>query len=143
MMNDGRPLFVQQDPLEETPDGSPVDDSSAAVPVQPREPVDPIGNRLKFSTDYATEPVCHLQARLYPDSVKVVGESYKVFDVHKPEDMQRYSDIRMSHYSYGRYILTSEENLQWNESKGTWLVLVRVQERVFKTFSTASTTPPQ
>jgi hypothetical protein len=145
-MNDGRPIFQQEDPTPEVAQDSTDKDiaqavSDSGIPTAPRKPVDVLGNRLKFSKNYQQEPVIHGQAKLYPDSVRIVGESYRIFDACKVEDMQAYSDIRLSHLDSGRFIITSEETRQWTEAKGTWLILLRVQERMFKTFSTSSLTP--
>lgn len=146
-MNGGRPIpvFDQEDPTPERlsnegEDNSEDADSSTAEPAA-RPPVDALGNRLKFSSTWVEEPVFEHQARLYPDSVKVVAEKYKVFDMSSEADMEEYSKLRLSNALKGKFCITSDEFMQWSEAKSTWLVAFRVQERMFKTHLTSNQSP--
>lgn len=138
-MNDGHPIFTQLDPL--LADIGDDLEETLTPEVKPREVPDVIGNRLKFSNSWKPEPQFEMQAKIYPDSVRVISEAPQMFDVSSPQDMQRYSDILLSHRQYGRFIITSDESQEWHESKGTWMIMMRVQERVFKTISTSDLNP--
>lgn len=135
-MNDGRPVFTQ-DEIDDLPKAE--DDTS--VPSNPRPEVDVVGNRLKFSVNYGFEPTIAGQAILYPESVRVVGEKYRLFDVANTEDMEEFSKIRMSHLAGGRWKITSDEMTKWCEQRSTMLVALRIQERMFKTLSTTTLVP--
>ncbi len=136
-MNEGRPLFQQADP-----EATPEEEAAAQEPaVAPKREVDPVGNKLKFSDSYAENPFFVGQAKVYPDSVKVVSEQYMVFDVSNPQDMERYSTIRGSDREQSKYRIISDEKIQWHEQRCTWLVLMLVQERMFKTIYTNQSDP--
>lgn len=117
------------------------EDPKEEVPVIARAQPDVIGNRLKFSTSFKDEPLFEGQAKVYPDSVKVIDERYRMFDIGSSSDMDLYSTIRLSHRRAGRYVVISEESMQWNEQKGTWVVVMLVQERMFKTINTSDLDP--
>lgn len=136
-MNEGRPLFQQADPEAPAEEAAPEQET----PVAPKREVDPVGNKLKFSDSYSDVPFFAGQAKVYPDSVKIVSEHYMVFDVSNPQDMEKYSTIRSSDREHSKYRIMSDERIQWHEQRSTWLVLMLVQERMFKTIYTNQTDP--
>lgn len=135
-------MFTQDDPTAPTAEDTVQDATEPSVPTERRD-VDPLGNRLKFSTSWADEPVIDRQAQIYPDTVKVVSERYRVFDMSSEIDMEEYSKLRLSSAMKGRYYITSDELQQWSDAKGTWLVAFRVQERMFKTHLTSTQDPSE
>ncbi len=104
---------------------------------------DPVGNKLKFSTSFKEDPMFEGQAKLYPESVKVVDERYIFLNVNSKADMDRYSEIRLSNLRHGRYVITSDEKMQWSDQQQTWLVVFRIQERMFKSFLTNEGPPSE
>ena len=89
----------------------------------------------------APEPEIAHQARIYPDTVKILSERYRAFSVKNESDMLLYSEIKLSDSVGGKYRITSSESLQWVEQEGTWSILLRYQERIFKTTHTSQTNP--
>ena len=141
-MNSGRPLFVQEIIPDSAEDGDRGDAAAEKQePETPRGRPDSLGNRLKFSENYAENPHVPGQARLYPDTVKVVSERYRTFLVSDEADMQLYSEIKLSDAAGGHFRITSTELQQWDAERGTWCILLRYQERMFKTTRTSATNP--
>lgn len=139
MISSGRPLFEQDNPLEESgeeTEGRVVEEKDEA-----RDVSEVYRKKLLHSANYSDTPYLKNQADLFPDSVKVVEEKYHTFCVASPEDMDRYSEIRMEDRNRGKYHITSEEKLQWHEEKGSWQVIFRAQRRMFKTLKTTNQDP--
>lgn len=135
-MNDGRPFFTQEDPEPETSESQ-----SDQAPQNP--PTHPVVNRLRFSGSFSPTPAFEGQARLYPDTVKVIDERYLIFDVSSKTDMDRFAEIMNSSRERGRFNVVSDETLQWSEAKSTWILMIKVQERVFKTLHTRQSDPSE
>ncbi len=102
---------------------------------------DRLHNTLLFGETWADSPCIHKQAILYPDTVRAVDIRYMLFDVSDKQSMDDYSRICMENADEGRRKFTSSEVMQWDPTKGTWLVVVQVTTRMFLTKSTSSTNP--
>lgn len=136
-MKDGRPIFTQDEALLEEAS----QEQEQQVEAEKRKEVDPIANKLRYSISWSDDPQVPGQAKLYPETVKTVAIRYRVFDVKSESDMAQYSAICLSHASRGHFLISSGEDKQWDADKKTWLILMQVHERMFKTLKTSSLDP--
>lgn len=137
MINSGQPLFRQ----EAAADSAPEESGAPVKPARKRKAVDRVHSRLSLSSSWQSEPLVAGQAELYPDTVKVISERYMTLDVASQVDMDTYSKIAMSHDQNGHYRITLEKEPQWDDKQGTYKILLRVQERMFKTTKTSDLIP--
>ncbi len=128
-MEDGRP--------------SKLDNPLPATEVEKEKPADPIENRLKFSTTWKATPSFAGQARMYPDTVRVVDERYYSLDTSNKEDMDQFSKIQLSSDADSTYRITERGAPVWSEARKAHVILLCVQQREFKSMLTSQTDPSE
>jgi hypothetical protein len=125
---DGRPFNLGN------PIGAP--DESAAEP-RPSQ----LENRLKFSENWNDAPAFLGQEQAFPDSVKVVEEKYWTFITTESADMDKYSEISLSHAQGSGYKIIERSSPVWSENKQAHVLVLCVQRRQFKSMLTSNTDP--
>lgn len=135
-MSLGQPIFTQ-DVSAEAP--------KPAVETQSRRPTaaERFAIKLRHSANWSEIPCVNGQAKLFPDTVKVVDERYMTFVAGNKADMDVYSEIRMSCSAGGKYKIVSEEAPHWDEKSGNCVIVMRVQERLFKVTRTSQSDPDE
>lgn len=98
-------------------------------------------NELLRNNTWGEEPHYEDQADRFPGTIKTIAIKYHLFNVANPIDMDKYSNIHMSHERKGRFVFDSPEVVQWDLPNSRCFILVRVAERRFLTLSTANTDP--
>jgi hypothetical protein len=147
-MPQGKPtdsFSFSQDEAPGTPEEVPEIDPDAVVETGEKElsarKETKLRNELLRNNTWSETPHYEDQADRFPSTVKTVSVKYHLFNVISPIDMEKYSDILLSHERKGRYLFDSPEVVQWDLPNGRCFILVRVAERRFLTLSTTNTDP--